>query len=112
MQVEISDFEMVNLESSESSDNLEQGLIGLFDEIVEKGNQTSKFKRKFRKFERFANQVCVDCLESLFRCYHFGQNEVSHFVNEFKEKYSEQLNGNTDSDIEMGIIRNDDMQRS
>lgn len=101
------DFEMVDNPDTE----LSNGIRRLFDEIDEKDNRTSEFKRKYRVWRRFAIDVCNECAESVFRCYQFGSNEFSHFTDEFKEKYSEQVNELevSEPDIEMGFNREDDM---
>jgi hypothetical protein len=90
IEVEINDFELI----SNPDFKIENGDIRtLFNRITEKDNQTSEFERKYIIWKRFVNETCKECIDSLLRCYLFSQNETKYFVNEFKEKYSEQLNG-------------------
>lgn len=104
--IEISDFELID--TCETKNENENKINNLFSEITEKDNQTSKFKRNCIILNRFIKEIYRECVESLSRCYYFGQNEINNFVINFKEKYSEQLN---ETDIEMGIDLHYDMQR-
>lgn len=108
VDIEITDFEMINKPDMEIQNSIRR----LFDEIVEKDNRTSEFKRQCRIWKRISSEMCNDCLESIVRCYQFGTNEVNQLSFQLKEKYSEQVNGDSGAfDIEMGLGSPNDMYR-